>query len=83
MLMVTIEIDNETFARWSRQAAAAGVTVEQWLKATTSDRQGVGTESIEERLERFDALTSQIAQGTGSGGDLEDSRETIYRDRAR
>ncbi len=80
--MVTIEIDNETFARWSRQAEVAGVTVQQWLKATTGDRQAVGRESIQERLERFDALTAKIGQrGAGSGGDLDDSRETIYQDR--
>jgi len=39
MKMVTLKIDDETFAHWNRQAQARGLTVEEWLKATTPIRE--------------------------------------------
>lgn len=81
--MVTLKIDDETFAVWSRQAASQGLSVEDWLKSTTSEVAGDDEPArdwpIEERLRRFDSLTQAMKRmGIGSGGTLDDSRETIY-----
>jgi len=85
MKMVTLKIDDETFANWNRQAQARGLTVEEWLKATTPVRE-MATEVRDataiERLKRFDVLTRTMSRmKIGSGGSLDDSCETIYSDR--
>jgi hypothetical protein len=84
--MVTLRIDDDTFAAWSRQAAARGLSVEDWLKRATigpPDQQaGTSVRTVEQRLQGFDRLTRQIEEmRIGSGGILDDSRETIYSDR--
>ncbi len=84
--MVTLTIDEETFAALRKQAAKRGLTVEAWLRETASDLRPGGMNaselSIPDRLERFDQLTKTLERlNVGSGGTLDDSRESIYGDR--
>lgn len=84
--MATLNIDDETFEALHRQAAARGLSVEDWLKRTMS---GLSAEhgraaslSVQERLQRFDQLSGMLNRmQVSSGGMLDDSRETIYGDR--
>lgn len=82
-MMVTLKIDEQTYADWYKKAAQNGLTVEAWLKATTRISEPMVSElSPQERLNRFDRLTQTMAQmQITSGGHLDDSRETIYGDR--
>ncbi|QDT57216.1 hypothetical protein Pan44_52830 [Caulifigura coniformis] len=83
--MVILKIDDETFETWNRQARARGLTVEEWLKATTAPVRIGQDQSIDPamvRLKKFDVLTRTMSRmKIGSGGALDDSRETIYSDR--
>lgn len=84
--MVTLKIDEVTFAVWTKQSLSLGLSVEDWLKIATADtatdiEQGHGL-SLKERMLRFDALTQTMEQmRLGSGGFLDDSRESIYGER--
>jgi len=86
--MVTLVIDDETFAGLHKQAAARGLSVEQWLNATTAnvtvDASPLVDIPIKERLRRFDEATLVLERmNVGSGGMLDDRRETIYGNRGR
>ena len=84
--MVTLVIDDETFAGLHKQAAAHRLSVEQWLKETTAnvtvDASPLVDIPITERLQRFDEATLVLQRmNVGAVGMLDDSRETIYGDR--
>jgi hypothetical protein len=86
MKMVNLVIDDETFAGLSKKAAARGLSVEQWLKATTENEPVEASPlvdlPIKERLQRFDEATRALKRmNVGSGGMLDDSRESIYGNR--
>ncbi|WP_437186766.1 hypothetical protein SH668x_000122 [Planctomicrobium sp. SH668] len=84
--MVTLNIDEKTFTTLREQAAARGLTVEDWLRKAVPSLSGEYRRSadlpVQERLDRFDALSQLLEEmDVQSGGTLDDSRETIYQDR--
>ena len=71
--MVTLVIDDETFAGLHKQAAAHRLSV---------DASPLVDIPITERLQRFDEATLVLQRmNVGAVGMLDDSRETIYGDR--
>ena len=75
--MVTLKIDDKTFAVWKKQAFAQGLSVEEWLKGQTNvlptDEDNVVANDLWcDRLQAF----AHRHRSTGTA--LDDSRESIY-----
>lgn len=78
--MVTLTVDEQTYAVWSKQTAARGISVEQWLKDQTlssrelkpGEQASLPDEQWHQRLVAF----SQRHRPTGVP--LDTSRESIY-----
>ncbi|HEX6985236.1 MAG TPA: hypothetical protein VF170_07660 [Planctomycetaceae bacterium] len=85
--MVTLAIDDATFALWKERAAARGLSVEEWLKAETIRREATIQPSPDrdpeydpdmpqdEWVARLDAIAKRHPP---TGRPLDDSRESIY-----
>lgn len=76
--MVTISIDDETYAGLQARAASAGLTVEDWLRNEGMREERSLSPSEAERRgwrERFDAY---LARQKPTNGSLDVSRESIY-----
>ncbi len=90
--MVTVTVDDQTFAFWKLQAERAGLTVEEWLKSKTLDSAApVGSlpAFAEERNDStvrdnvsLDSWKKHLAEFVAShpptGRWVDDSRESIY-----
>lgn len=85
--MVTLRIDDETFAFWKEQATARGLSVEEWLKAETA-RGHRADESPRNSEPQYapnisqDEWVAELLQFARrhrpTGRPLDDSRESIY-----
>jgi hypothetical protein len=82
--MVTLNIDEETFAAWREQAEARGMSVEEWLKAKTADEAPASKpRGRKKKKEMSDEewngwLQSFIDRHRPTGRPVDDSRESIY-----
>lgn len=85
--MVTLKIDDKTFAFWVQRAAAHGLSIEDWLKAETVDRQT--TDAASQNSDAgYDADMPQDAWAAAleaiakrhrpTGMPLDDGRESMY-----
>jgi len=86
--MKTITVDDNTYSAWKKQAAAQGLSVEDWLKQKTANSQSEVDPrkpeelTVEERLERFDQLVAEIEKmNIRSEGGIDWSRDVIYGER--
>jgi hypothetical protein len=85
--MIALRIDDQTYATWREQAAARGLSVEDWLKAETASRltiesrQAVGVPDDSTPMPDEDWTTRLRAfaeRHRPTGCALDDSRESIY-----
>ncbi|SFH54110.1 hypothetical protein SAMN05421753_10182 [Planctomicrobium piriforme] len=77
--MVTIQVDDETFAELRKQATERGLTVEDWLRESTLDSAALpdSASSASEELWR-ERLATFISIHRPTGVPMDDSRESIY-----
>jgi plasmid stability protein len=79
--MVTLNIDDETFAAWRERAAAEGLSVEEWLKVKIDDETEPSEPVRKKRIsdEEWRARLQAIADShRPTGAPLDDSRDSIY-----
>lgn len=77
--MVTLRIDERTFAAWSQQASSKGLSVEDWLKTKTSAGEPLPTADAAGLNEIWrDRLLAFARRHHPTGTPLDDSRESIY-----
>ena len=85
--MITLRIDDQTYALWRERAAERGLSVEDWLKTETAGRRPgehpeAGGTSGEAPALSADAWTARLrafaARHRPTGHPLDDSRESIY-----
>lgn len=85
--MPTITVDDQTYSNWDQQAKDQGLSVEDWLKQKTSvkiDNSIANPEdlSYEEWQERFNDFMEYVESiDIQPSGEIDWSREKIYRDR--
>ena len=75
--MATLQIDDDTFAAWRREAAAQGQSVLEWLVGRTTP----ASDSVRQELTR-DQWVAWLREFAGrqraTGDPMDDSRESIY-----
>jgi hypothetical protein len=82
-MTLTIELPEEVEAELKRQAAEAGVAIETLVEATLRSQFGEKLAARRKPLshQEFMSKLDEIMSSThGSGGRLDDSRESIYAD---
>ena len=79
--MVTLEIDDDTYALWQREAAARGVSVSEWLINQTTNKPsdpGVEPALKPSPFAWTDWLRRFAHRRPATGVPMDDSRESIY-----
>jgi hypothetical protein len=59
--MITLRINDQTYAKWSQQAAERGLSVEDWLKTETESRRGLDSPEAGEALNDAPALPADAS----------------------
>lgn len=85
--MITLRIDDQTYALWRERAAERGLSVEDWLRTETESPQAIEgpevggpssdapTMPADAWIARLDAIAERHPP---TGFPLDDSRESIY-----
>lgn len=76
--MVTIQVDDETYAVWNQRANAVGVTVTDWLKSKTIEESPSKPHNDQQNDEWLNWLHTFAKSQTPTGHPVDDSRESIY-----